>query len=77
MLKSKYAVTKNTLCAVVDVEEKFNIYTGDVEQHIECSFFDTGREVGYANIYTSGKKYKIIADNDETKDLVDLFQLVD
>ena len=77
MINTKYAVVNNNICVIVDVEEKFNVYNGDVEQHLECCFFDTGREVGYAKIYTSDKKYKIFTDKEETKELVDLFQLVD
>lgn len=77
MINTKYAIFNNDICVIVDAEEKFNVYNGDVEQHLECCFFDTGREIAHVNIYTSGKKYKILPNNNETKNLVDLFQLVD
>lgn len=62
---------------IAEVDETFNVRTGDVDQKTKCRFFNknTGLDIGYANIYITGDHTKITGDFNGRK-LVEKFDFL-
>ena len=61
-----------------DVEELFNIVSGDVDQNIRCNFYNatTGEDIGYAKIKIRGCHQYVNGDLNG-KNLLNRFQLIE
>lgn len=60
-----------------DVEETFNVVSGDVDQTIKCNFYNekTAEDIGYAKIKIRGQ-YKYVSGDPNGRSLLDRFQLL-
>ena len=65
MLNSIYVIaSESNVTVIAELNETFNVRTGDVDQKTSCKFFNksTGLDIGYANIYVAGDHTKITGD---------------
>lgn len=60
-----------------DVEETFNVISGDIDQKIRCNFYNatTGEDIGYASVKIIGQ-HQYVKGDPNGKNLLDRFQLL-